>query len=166
MKINSRCLISKVESQSYPITRPCLWHCKKHGMIILHRHVTRRLTHNRLLKLPPDLLTVIPTHSDKVLLDVLHYWYYCWYLCFYIKKAHERKICINITSKQMLTACHVHFNKGLIISCCSNPNSFSLDIIREMMFFRSSKSLALQLKSESFCEVSSEAVKLAQLLML
>lgn len=47
----------------HPITGKRLWHCVKHGMIILHRHVTERLTHDRLLKLPPDLLTVVPAYE-------------------------------------------------------------------------------------------------------
>lgn len=42
-----------------------MWHCVKHVKIILDGHIARRMTDNGLLKLPPDLLTVIPTHKKQ-----------------------------------------------------------------------------------------------------
>lgn len=50
-------------ARAHRITRPGLWHRIKHGMIILHGHITRGLTDDRLFELTPDVLTVIPTHE-------------------------------------------------------------------------------------------------------
>ena len=47
------------------IAGPGLWHYIKHVIIILHSHITRGLTDNRLLKLSPDLLTVQHTHEAQ-----------------------------------------------------------------------------------------------------
>lgn len=44
------------------VARPTLGHGTKHLMVILHRHITRRLARDGLLKVPPDRLAVKPEY--------------------------------------------------------------------------------------------------------
>lgn len=70
MKIMNVYRICNLKSLAHPITGPGLWHRIKHRMIVFHRHITGGLTDNRLLKLCPDLLTVIPTGEEEMYLSV------------------------------------------------------------------------------------------------